>query len=275
MAKISAFRVGHCTHPSCMVLKGSGLKSRCFPSRSYLIETKAGLFLWDTGYADHFQDATSKGIYRLYAQVTPISFDARESLRAQLAAFGVQSSEIHTLILSHFHGDHVAGMRDFPSANLLSSAAAWESVRHLSGFSAVRQGFLPALLPADIVSRLSFVDAFPISALPQVLFPFTHGRDVSGTGEIFVVDLPGHVAGHLGAFVLEEKGWTLLATDAAWVPESYQQMRGPSELTFIIQHNRTQYYETLGKLHALYKAGEVSIRITHEETNDTVPVPSK
>ena len=63
MASITAFRVGHCTHPSCMVLKGSGLASRCFPSRAYLIETRAGLYLWDTGYAEHFRAATSKGVY--------------------------------------------------------------------------------------------------------------------------------------------------------------------------------------------------------------------
>lgn len=67
MASITAFRVGHCTHPSCMVLKGSGLASRCFPSRAYLIATRAGLYLWDTGYAEHFRAATSKGVYRMYA----------------------------------------------------------------------------------------------------------------------------------------------------------------------------------------------------------------
>jgi glyoxylase-like metal-dependent hydrolase (beta-lactamase superfamily II) len=258
-----------------MVLKGSGFKSRCFPSRAYLIETRNGFLLWDTGYADHFRDATAKGVYRLYAMVTPVSLDAHESLQGQLRAFGVQPSEIDTLILSHFHGDHVAGMRDFPAARLLSSAAAWESVRRLSGFSAVREGFLPALLPPDIAERLTFVDSLPSAPLPGALQPFTHGRDVSGSGEVFVVDLPGHVAGHLGAFVLEEKGWTLLATDAAWVPESYQQLRGPSELTFLIQHNRAQYYETLGKLHALHRSGNASIRITHEDANDTVPIAAR
>ena len=86
MARITAFRVGHCTHPSCMVLKGSGLASRCFPSRAYLIETRAGLYLWDTGYAEHFRAATSKGVYRMYAWVTPIFFDENESLQGQLRA---------------------------------------------------------------------------------------------------------------------------------------------------------------------------------------------
>jgi glyoxylase-like metal-dependent hydrolase (beta-lactamase superfamily II) len=275
MAKVTAFRVGHCTHPSCMALKGSGLKSACFPSRAYLIEARQGLYLWDTGYADRFRQATSKGIYNLYAWTTPVSFDAHESLQGQLKAFGVHPSEIGTLILSHFHGDHVAGMRDFPSARLLCSAPCWEAVRRLSGFGAVRKAFVPELLPTDISERLSFVEKYPESALPAQLHPFTVGRDLTGTGEIFVVDLPGHVAGHIGAFVLEDEGWTLLASDAAWMPESYQQLRGPSELSFIIQDSRSEYYRTLRKLHALHLSGNASIRISHESVADYVQAVAK
>lgn len=275
MASITTFRVGHCTHPSCMVLKGSGLASRCFPSRAYLIETRAGLYLWDTGYAEHFRAATRKGVYRLYAWVTPISFDAHESLPGQLRAHGVAPKDIHTLLLSHFHADHIAGMRDFPSARLMCSQVGWEAVRGLSGFAAVRQAFVPELLPDDISDRLGFVESVPETALPAALHPFTHGRDVSGTGEIYIVALPGHAVGHIGAFVLQDSGWTLLASDAAWVPESFQQLRGPSELSFIIQHQRAPYYDTLQRLHQLHQSGQAQIRITHEDTIDYVAVAGR
>ena len=268
MAKVTAFRVGHCTHPSCMVLKGSGLQGRCFPSRAYLIETRQGLMLWDTGYADRFREATSRGIYRLYALITPVSFDAHESLQGQLNACGVQPGDIHTIVLSHFHADHMAGLRDFPRARLLASSAGWESVRKLSGFAAVRQAFVPALLPPDIEARLQFVEGIAQSGLPTVLAPFTSGRDITRGGEVFVVDLPGHAAGHLGAFVHGDQGWTLLASDAAWVAESYEQLRGPSELSFLVQHQRKAYYQTLHKLHALHSGSKVSIRLTHESAID-------
>lgn len=270
MAEITTFRVGHCTHPSCMALKGSGFASRCFPSRAYLIETAHGLYLWDTGYADHFRAETAKGIYRLYPLVTPVSFEAHESLQGQLRAHGVQPRDIHTLVLSHFHADHIAGMRDFPQARLLSSASGWEAVRHLSGLAAVRHAFVPGLLPVDIEARLAFVEACAETSLPALLAPFTQGWDISGTGEIIVVNLPGHAIGHLGAFVRGEDGWTLLASDAAWATESYAQLRGPSALSFLIQHNRAAYYATLHKLHALHQSGHARIRITHEETPDYV-----
>jgi glyoxylase-like metal-dependent hydrolase (beta-lactamase superfamily II) len=272
MARITAFRVGHCSHPSCMALKGSGLQSLCFPSRAYLIETRNGLYLWDTGYADHFRQATAGGINRLYAWVTPVSFEPRESLRGQLRDYGVDPDDIHTLLLSHFHADHIAGMRDFPRARLMCSQPGWDAVRRLSGVAALRQAFLPQLLPADVEARMGFVESRPATALPAQLQPFTAGRDVSGCGEIFVVDLPGHARGHIGAFVRGQQGWTLLASDAAWQAQSYQELRGPSELSFVIQHRRASYYETLRKLHALHLGGQAQIRLTHEGAADTVPL---
>lgn len=272
MARITAFRVGHCSHPSCMALKGSGFASLCFPSRAYLIEARNGLYLWDTGYADHFRQATAAGINRLYAWVTPVSFEARESLRGQLKDYGVAPDDIHTLLLSHFHADHIAGMRDFPKARLMCSQPGWEGVRRLTGVAALRQAFVPALLPADVEARLGFVEGCPATALPAQLQPFTQGRDVSGSGEIYVVDLPGHALGHIGAFVRGEQGWTLLASDAAWQAQSYEELRGPSELSFLIQHKRAAYYDTLRRLHALHLGGQATIRLTHEGAPDTVAV---
>jgi len=273
MAELSAFRVGHCTHPGCMALKGRGLASQCFPSRAYLIETSAGLMLWDTGYAERFAAASAQGIYRLYGWVTPVVFDPAESLSAQLAGRGIRASDIHTLILSHFHADHVAGLRDFPHARLLCARSAWEAVRQLRGWRALRQAFLPELMPDDIEARLHFVEALPERALPAALQPFGHGRDLTGRGEVFIVDLPGHAVGHLGAFVQTGTAWTLLASDAAWLAEGYQAPRGPSELAFLVQHDRAQYYRTLQRLHQLHQGGQATIRLSHEEAVDYPPPP--
>lgn len=255
-----------------MVLKGSGLQSRCFPSRAYLIESSAGLWLWDTGYASRFGAAVSTGIYQLYGWVTPVHFDQRESLHGQLRAAGVNPGDIDTLVLSHFHADHIAGMRDFPGARVLCAASGWNAVRKLSGFGAVRQAFVPELMAPDIEARIAFVEAWPETPLPAALHPFTTGRNVGGNGDIHIVELPGHAVGHLGAFIREDHGWTLLASDSAWVPESYQQLRGPSELSFLIQHSRAAYYATLARLHALHKSGNAAIRITHEATIDYAPL---
>jgi len=265
MAKISAFSVGHCTHPSCMALKGSGFKSRCFPSRAFLIETKAGLCLWDTGYASRFMDEVSSGAARLYGWVTPVFFDESASLVRQLEAVGVAPRDIGRVVLSHFHADHMAGLKDFPNASVYCCANGWHKHKHLRGFAAVRKAFLPGLVPARMEDRLEYIQRSPMRPLPSELQPFSGGWDLTGTGEVFVVELPGHAIGHLGAFIKEDSGWTLLASDAAWAAEAYREMRGPSELSFVVQDSRKSYYETLQKIHQLNASGDVRIELTHED----------
>ena len=264
MIKLTALSVGYCTHPACMALKGAGRQEHVFPARSYLLETSRGIFLWDTGYAEHFHDATARGVYRLYAKVTPVHFNCADSLEAQLGARGILASDVRGVFMSHFHGDHIAGLKDFPGATLFCSERGWEVHKDKRGVSALRRGFLPGLIPDDIESRLAFVERFRPMALPQALAPFDQGFDVLGTGELFVIPLPGHAEGHLGAFVLTGNGWELLASDAAWMPESYLELRGPSELSFIIQHRRRAYYETLRKLNALHRRSGVPIHLNHE-----------
>ena len=66
-----------------------------------------------------------------------------------------------------------------------------------------------------------------------------------------------------------------MSQDAAWVPESFQQLRGPSELSFLIQHKRAPYYATLNRLHQLHQSGNAQIRITHEDTLDYLPVAGR
>jgi glyoxylase-like metal-dependent hydrolase (beta-lactamase superfamily II) len=263
MAEITIFEAGFCTHPACMVLKGAGVKSQCFPSRAYLISTKVGNFLWDTGYAEHFMDA-SHGVYRLYSMVTPVTFNPSQSLILQLKSNGVTAKDIRGIIVSHFHADHVAGLLDFSGTNIICSFDAWNSIKNIKGISALKKGHLPDLIPKDIETRLSFVEQLPNRVLPNVLRPFETGWDLTGCGDVLIVDLPGHAKGHLGAFIATEQGWVLLASDAAWTEEAYTSLRGPSELSFLIQNNRKEYYETLNQLHQLHIQNQVKIMLTHQ-----------
>ena len=76
--------------------------------------------------------------------------------------------------------------------------------------------------------------------------------------------LPGHAAGQIGAFVLTAEGWTLLASDAAWAPQSYLQLRGPSRLAHLLMDDPSAYYQTLRRLQLLQQGGKVSIQLCHE-----------
>ena len=54
--------------------------------------------------------------YSVYAKLTPVHFTEEQSIKQQLLLDGIQPEEIKYIILSHFHGDHTAGLPDFPKS---------------------------------------------------------------------------------------------------------------------------------------------------------------
>jgi glyoxylase-like metal-dependent hydrolase (beta-lactamase superfamily II) len=266
MAELTELIAGFCTHPGCVAIRGAGCARVRFPARAWLIETSAGPVLWDTGYSDAILQATRRSVYRLYPLITPVTFDPAQGVAQQLRRYGLPPREIRTLVVSHFHVDHYAGMRDFPDAALVCSREAWSHVRGLHGLAAVAAAFIPELLPADVAARLTFVEHYPEHPLPAMLAPFTRAWDLSGTGEVLAVPLPGHARGHLGAFVSTDAGWVLLASDAAWSARGIAEPEtsGPSALSLLMQHNRSAHRATLERLARLHAGGTVSIRLSHE-----------
>lgn len=124
---------------------------------------------------------------------------------------------------------------------------------------------MPWLIPENFDSSLRFIESFASVNLPAQLAPFECGYLLpESNGEIILVPLPGHAAGHIGAFVLTDNGWTLLAGDAAWAPANYRELRGPSPLAHLVMSDSHAYYHTLGQLHQLWQNGVVEIRLCHE-----------
>ena len=77
------------------------------------IQTGRGVVLIDTGLGESGPPGTG-------------------TLTANLAAAGIQPGEVGTVIISHFHGDHISGLRKkdgalaFPNAELLVPAKEWD-----------------------------------------------------------------------------------------------------------------------------------------------------
>lgn len=265
MAKITTFEVGYCTHISCMALKGSRFRVCKFPARAYLLEAGDKRWLWDTGYSTWFEHATRSGIFSVYRRVTPVYFDPKESLVNQLREQGYLSADLDGVILSHFHADHVAGLRDFSKLTFICSGEGWQKTRNLRGFAALRYAFIPGLIPDTFESSVQFFERFPQVALPPELAPFEQGYALPGSQEqIVLVPLPGHASGHCGAFVQTDEGWVLLAGDAAWSPVSYQTLRGPSRIVNLFMDNSAVYYHTLAQLNQLWLGGKCQILLCHE-----------
>jgi len=163
----------------------------------------------------------------------------------QLAQFGLRAADIRFVILSHFHADHIAGVRDFPEAQIIVQEAAYADIAGRHGLGAIRRAFLPALLPDDFLERARFISSFCDPSLP-VLGP-TH--DIFGDGVLQLIDLPGHARGQMGLLARTPRGKVLFVGDGAWVTQAIQQNCPPHPCTHFVCDNVQQMRATLSRLH--------------------------
>jgi glyoxylase-like metal-dependent hydrolase (beta-lactamase superfamily II) len=255
MIRISLLQGGYCTHSRKMVLTGEANQTCQFPSLFAVIEhPQEGLILYDTGYSDHFFKATRRYPYRVYAQITPVFLEPAETAAAQLRARGMDPNEVKYIIVSHFHGDHVAGLKDFPKARFICLHQGYEQIRSLKGIAATRKGVLPGLMPDDFERRAWFIDRehSPLRVAPVVPFAYTY--DLFGDGLIRLIPLEGHFCGQLGALLQTQQGPCFLIADACWLREGYLEQRLPHPVAMTLMNNPAQYRQDLADILSYHQA---------------------
>ncbi len=245
-------RVGACRHLECMAARGGRWSPVEFPALCGLIRHPArGWLLYDTGYAGHFFTATERWPERLYRAALPAALPEAEILRSQLAGFGLTPADIGTVLVSHYHGDHIAGLRDFPNARFVALKADTEHFAGLAGkrWRAALGGHLPGLLPDGYFARVEAADACPRRDLPGWLAPFETGLDLLGDGSLLGVPLPGHSHGQLGLFIPDADGRPVfLVGDACWSLPALIEGRMPSRLALFINAERQRFTQTFAGL---------------------------
>ncbi|MBX7192017.1 MAG: MBL fold metallo-hydrolase [Sandaracinaceae bacterium] len=265
-ARLELLEVGHCVHPEHVVHQNRRLSPLRFPSIVALIHHPTeGPVLFDTGYSPRFFEATRRFPERLYAWVTPATIDASHTAVAQLALRGIRADDVRTVIVSHFHADHVAGLIDFPRARFVYHRRALSSFASLGRIRGTAAGFLRALLPRDLEDRARVIHTEgEVSPLPSSCAPFASGVDLFSDGSVHLVELPGHVEGQLGALVRTDDGsFDFLVADACWTTHALRARRLPHPITRALFASYERYGETLGRLADL-----------RERTRDVRIVPS-
>jgi glyoxylase-like metal-dependent hydrolase (beta-lactamase superfamily II) len=251
---LTLLAAGHCTHFEAMVMAGSRWQSVPFPALFALLEhPRWGPILFDTGYTARFFAETRRQPASLYAKITPVSLRPDEEAVSQLAYRGIPATTIRYVIISHFHADHIAGLKDFPNAQFIYLAEAYQAVHSKRGWSALRAGFLPGLLPADFEQRSRPASLAELAPLPPDYAPFTSGVDLFGDGTILAVPLPGHATGQMGLFLQTNQAETIfLAADACWHSRAYRELLWPHPLANLALAEPQAYRQTLTKLHHLH-----------------------
>ncbi len=220
-----------------------------------------GPLLFDTGYAPHYHAETKKFPYRIYGMICPAVTNARLAIHSQLHAAGVSANDLKLIILSHFHADHVAGVKDFNGPKFIASEKAWRGVEKLKRLRAVKRGFIPTLLPNDFVDRLTTIKTFKDPGVGQ----FEHSHDLFGDGSIRLIELPGHARGQIGALLRTAPDrFTFLIADATWTLNALRHRQIPHPLTFSLVDSIMDLRDTVGKLYQLMLSHpEIDLIPTH------------
>lgn len=120
-----------------------------------------------------------------------------------LAQIGVSPDQISTVLLSHYHGDHINGFTDadgnlvYPNAQILVPQPEYDYLLSVGEGTPVSDGVNNALAKLE-----------PALASEQIGFYNAEDEVVSGVQALFT---PGHTPGHM-AFLLSSDGSNLLAS---------------------------------------------------------------
>lgn len=256
---------GHCLHPEISTMAGASWRTCEFPALVALLRHPSrGWILFDTGYGQAFADATHRLPEAAYRWIVRVKWSPRQAIAAQIQARGLSPADIGVVLVSHFHGDHVGALMDFPAATVSCSGEAWDDLHGRSRVGALVKGLLPALAPAALSRRMRFFEHAPRVRLPPVLAPFGAGHDVLGDGSIYAVPLPGHAAGHFGVCFEGTRGWVFLVGDAAWSMRAIEENAPPPRWTSHWLGDTEAYRRTLAQLHVLAcRRGDVVLVPSH------------
>jgi len=245
-------QAGFCRHPEALTLAGGRLGSTVYPALVGLfLHPDEGPVLFDTGYDPAFFQATRSFPQRLYRWLTPPTLTGG-SAAEQLARFGLAPVDVRWIVLSHFHGDHIAGLHAFPGARIACARQGLDAARRGGAWPALLGGVLRELIPADIDERLVFFEGRPRVSLPGDFRPFEDAADLFGDRSLLAVELPGHCPGHWGLVSRGEDDRShFLTADASWSSRAIRENRPPPAITTAFLGRTRPYRETLGRLHRM------------------------
>ncbi|VYU61657.1 MBL fold metallo-hydrolase [Clostridium tertium] len=258
--KVRFIDCGYCSNIERLVRKKGKLKKIRFPALTVYIEHPRGNVLFDTGYSKHFYESVKKFPYNLYGLLTPCTVKEEE-----YATNVLKGKKIDLILLSHFHADHIAGLKDFPNIPIICSKKEYFHLKNKKNFKALKEGFIPNLLPSDYEDRVKYIEDLEVSKNPIKNSVFTKVYDLFDDGKLLVVELPGHSKNTLGLIINDEKKYFLIS-DSAWVKENYLEGDYPSKLTRLIMDDYKEFIKTLQKIVKFSKEtnNEFQIVATHE-----------
>lgn len=220
------------------------------PIPFYVIRHPRGIVLFDSGLGREFKEQVQGWwIHRLVNKILPEEFSPSESAASQLQKMGISPEDVRYIIVSHFHYDHVGGLRDLPEATILASRREWAHVTS-DRIKARLRGMMVEQLKG-VPDRVRPVDYSPISTIP----PFQKAFDVFEDGSLLILPTPGHSPGHQSLLVTLDSGKkVLLSGDAVWVRENYERPAPKGLLVRLLEEDAPVSWTTTRQIHEFHQS---------------------
>jgi glyoxylase-like metal-dependent hydrolase (beta-lactamase superfamily II) len=130
---------------------------------------------------------------------------AEDAIASQLRGLGLEPSRVRAIVATHLHFDHVAGVRDFPNAEVIVSQ------RELKAYWAAPRG--GAYRARDLASA-GRIRAVALDGTPTYGFPGS--ADPFGQGDVVMLDARGHTAGNVAVALRGPRGTFVHVGDAVY-----------------------------------------------------------
>jgi glyoxylase-like metal-dependent hydrolase (beta-lactamase superfamily II) len=249
-----------------LVLRGGRWKTIDIPIRyGFWQHPGLGPVLIDTGYTPRATEGSARSFaLKFYSTLLRPRLVEENLPQAWLRARQIEPADIGHVIVTHFHADHVAALRDFPKARFLASGEAFEFLSRMSRRKQIDNVFFPELLPPEFDDRLIRIEDRPKVALP---FKLGIGFDLFGDGSCLAVPLPGHALGHFGLLWPELSPPLLYAVDTQWLLRAIVEDRSPKGPARLIYSHRQAAEQSTEKVRRFAAAGG-RIVLCHEPAND-------
>jgi glyoxylase-like metal-dependent hydrolase (beta-lactamase superfamily II) len=260
--KLYLNHAGYCEANEKEAIKGGRkLKIKFHALWGFIQHPEHGYILYDTGYTQRFHEETAFFPNSIYGKMTKVVIPPGEEVAKQLSNNGISPDDIKHIIITHFHADHAAGMKDFKNAVFYTSKKAYEYTMKLPHSIAFSKGVLKNLLPEDLSERIIFIDE-KITPSNQAILGKEY--DLFGDNSLLIYELPGHAAGQIGLMLETSKQRYFLIADACWLKKSYIEYVLPNPIVRLFFHSWREFKSTLNKVHQYHIAHpEVLIVPTH------------
>lgn len=191
---------------------GAPWSKTVMPVRFMVLEhASLGPILVDTGDAPHLISEKSPALRLYYGVLKPDLGDAHTP-KSALSELGYRQADLHAVVLTHYHADHIAGLSEFMDVDLIGDRHALARLQAMTRLRRLRHVVFHQHLEPLVDGVRGFDEATAISSQTAL----GDGYDILGDQSLLAIPLPGHGLGHHGLMWREANRPVLYAADTSW-----------------------------------------------------------